>query len=222
LLLLAARTYASLNDIAASEKMLRATIDADPSLLQPYAMLGQLYMSQRKLDQARAEFDAMAARQTKPVGPLTMSGIIFQTQGNTAMARKKFEDVLAIDSRAVIAANNLAWIHAESGEDLDTALRLAQTATAGAPDVPELMDTLGWVYYKKKQPTLAIPYFKRCVEKAPNNPGYQYHLGLAYTMSGEAALARAAFQKALAHGADATTAAEIRRLLGNSSNPSTR
>jgi hypothetical protein len=41
-------------------------------------------------------------------------------------------------------------------------------------------------------------------------------------MSGEAALARAAFQKALAHGADATTAAEIRRLLGNSSNPSTR
>jgi tetratricopeptide (TPR) repeat protein len=184
-------------------------------------MLGQLYMSQRKLDQARTEFDAMASRQAKPVGPLTMSGIILLTQGNTAMAKKKFEDVLAIDSRAVIAANNLAWIHAESGDDLDTALRLAQTATAGAPDVPELMDTLGWVYYKKKQATLALPYFKRCVEKAPNNAGYQYHLGLAYTMNGETSLARAAFQKALANGADATTAAEIRRLLDSASTPST-
>jgi tetratricopeptide (TPR) repeat protein len=222
LLLLAAQTYTALNDSAAVEKMLRAAIDADPSQLQPYAMLGQLYMSQRKLDQARAEFDAMAARQTKPVGALTMSGMIFQSQGNTAMAKKKFEDALAIDSRAVIAANNLAWIHAESGEDLDTALRLAQTATAAAPDVPELMDTLGWVYYKKNQPTLAIPIFKRCVEKAPNSAGYQYHLGLAYRMAGDTTQAKAAFQKALANGADPASAAEIRRLMASSSDASAR
>jgi tetratricopeptide (TPR) repeat protein len=222
LLLLAAQTYSTLNDAASSEKMLRAAIEADPALLQPYAMLGQLYMSQRKLDQARAEFDAMASRQSKPVGALTMSGIIYQSQGNTAMAKKKFQDALAIDSRAVIAANNLAWIHAESGEDLDTALQLAQTATASAPDMPELMDTLGWVHYKRKQPQLAIPIFKRCVEKAPNNAGYHYHLGLAYTATGDQALARGAFQKALANGPDGATATEIRRLLASNAGPATR
>jgi tetratricopeptide (TPR) repeat protein len=219
LLLLAAQTYLALNDRAEAEKTLRATIDADPALLQPYAMLGQLYMATGKLDQARVEFDAMATRQTKPVGPLTMSAMIYQSQGNSAMAKKKYEDVLALDSRAVIASNNLAWMLAESGDNLDIALQLAQTATATAPDVPELMDTLGWVYYKKKQPNMAISLFKRCVEKAPTNAGYLYHLGLAHTQAGESVQARAAFQKALANGADAATAAEIRRLLDNGPAP---
>jgi putative PEP-CTERM system TPR-repeat lipoprotein len=213
LLLLAGRTYWTARDPAAAEKVLREVIEKDPSLLAPYGMLGQIYVAQRKMDQARTEFEAMATRQTKPVGPLTMSGMILQAQGNVALAKKRFEEVLAIDPGAAIAANNLAWIHAESGEDLDTALRLAQTATAAAPDVPELMDTLGWVYYKKQLSQLAIPLFAKCVEMAPAKASYHYHLGLAYIQSGKATEGRAALQKAMATGADATEAADIRRIL---------
>jgi tetratricopeptide (TPR) repeat protein len=213
LLLLAARTYWTAQDQAATERVLRQAIEADPTVVTPYEMLGQLYMAQRKLDQARAEFEALAARQAKPVAALTMSGVILQAQGNASLARKRYEDVLAIDSRAVIAANNLAWMHAESGENLDVALQLAQTATAAAPDTAETIDTLGWVYYKKQQPQFAIPLFKKCVEKAPTNASYHYHLGLAYLQAGDTDLGRAALQRALANGADATTAADIRRLM---------
>jgi cellulose synthase operon protein C len=213
LYLLAARTYWTLKDQGATERTLRLAIDADPSLLPPYEMLGQLYLAQRKLDQARTEFEALAKRQAKPVGPLTMSGIILQSQGQSAEAKKRFQDVLAIDSNAVIAANNLAWILADSGEDLDMALKLAQTATAQSPDAPELIDTLGWVYYKKDLPDLAIPFFERAAAKAPGNAGFHHHLGLAYLKVGKSDRGRASLERALATGIDSATAETIRRTL---------
>lgn len=212
---LAARTYAMARDFAAAERMLRKAIEVDATQLEPYEMLGQLYVSQKRLDEARTEFEAAAARQAKPVAALTMTGIILQAQGKNAEAQKVFEHVLALDSRAVIAANNLAWMHAESGQNLDTALQLAQTATAARPDEPELMDTLGWVYYKKNLPELAAPLFGRCIEKAPTHGACHYHLGLTYLKTGESARARAALQQALKAGVDAATAADARRALAS-------
>ena len=216
-LLLAARTYWTAQDFGSAERVLRQTIDANPTLLTSYAMLAQLYVAQKKLDQARAEFDNLAAKQSKPVGALTMSGIILQTQGKPDLAKKKYEDALAVDSRAVIAANNLAWMYADAGEHLDTALQLAQTATSVAPESHEVMDTLGWVSYKKQQPSLAIPFFERSIEKAPTNASYRYHLGLAYLQTGDAKRGRAALEDALAAGPDTESTAEIRRLLAQDS-----
>jgi tetratricopeptide (TPR) repeat protein len=185
-------------------------------------MLGQLYLSQRKLDAALKEFDAVAARQEKPVVALTMGAMILQAQGNLAPARERLEKALSIEPKAVIAANNLAWIYADAGENLDAALNLAQTATQTLPDTPELMDTLGWVYYKKKLPQLAIPLFARSAEKAPENAGYHYHLGLAYLEAGDPQRGRVSLQRALARNPEASTAAEIRRLLAAPSTAGTQ
>jgi tetratricopeptide (TPR) repeat protein len=216
LLLLAARTYIATNDQPATERALKRAIEADPALLSAYAMLGQLYMAQKKLDQARTEFETLASKQTKPVGALTMSGIILMTQGQTEQARKRFQDVLTIDPHAMIAANNLAWMRAEAGDDLDVALKLARMAIAQAPNQPEVMDTLGWIYYKKNLLELAIPLFTRCVEKDPSHTMYRYHLGLAYMKAGQTDRGRAALEQVLKTGVDAATAMEANRLLGNS------
>jgi tetratricopeptide (TPR) repeat protein len=213
LLILAARTYITANDQLSAERALRHVIELDASLLTPYEMLGQLYMAQKKLNEARMEFEALAKRQAKPVSALTMSGMILMTQGQPEAAKKRFEDVLAIDPRAVIAANNLAWMHAEAGNDLDTALNLAQTATSQAPDQPEIMDTLGWVYYKKNLPELAIPLFESCVKKDPGNASYHYHLGLAYSKAGRSDRARASLQLALTKNPDDSTAHDVKRAI---------
>lgn len=212
-MLLAARTHASAGDTAGAERYLRRAIDADASMLPAYAMLGELYLSQKRLDEARKEFDSLATRQTKPVAALTMSGIILMTQGQTAQARERFEKALAIDPRAPVAANNLAWMQVEAGENLDVALQLAQAAASASPDTPEITDTLGWVYYKKNLPQQAIPQFERSVSKAPGNPMFHYHLGLAYLQAGDADRGRASLRRALSAGADAGTAAEITRVL---------
>lgn len=213
LLLLAAGTSAAAKDFVAAERHLRQAIEVDPTLLQAYAMLGRLYLSQRKLDEAKAEFETMVRRQTRPVAALTMVGIIEQYQGNTKGARERFEQVLAIDSRAAIASNNLAWIYAESGESLDVALQMAQTAAASLPKSAEVLDTLGWIYYKKKLSSQAVATLSECIENDPKSPVYRYHLGLAYLQAGDQTRGRESLERALALSASFAGVEDARRTL---------
>jgi len=214
-LMLAARTYAATGDLATSEKMLRRVVAADPSYLSAYAGLGQLYARQGRLDAALAEFEALAQRDPKPVAALTLAGMILESQGKQAEAQKKFERVLQIDPQAPVAANNLAWIYGETGGNLDVALQLAQTAKRKLPDVAEVNDTLGFIYYKKDLVQLAIPALQQAVAKEPANPTFRYHLALAHAKEGRTDLAIASLEQALAAKGAFPEAAEARSLIAS-------
>jgi Flp pilus assembly protein TadD len=124
--------------------------------------------------------------------------------------------VLQLDRSAVVAANNLAWIYAEDGSNIDLALTLAQTAKAKLPDQPEINDTLGWIYIKKGLGTLAVPPLEQAVARDPGNPGYLHHLGAAYALAGATDKARATLTRALAldgTSADASRSREYLRKL---------
>jgi tetratricopeptide (TPR) repeat protein len=213
LLMLTARTYAATGDLQSSEQMLRRLLQKDASYLPAYSALGQLYLRQRKLEAALAEFESIVQREEKPVAALTLIGIILESQGKSTEARAKFERALALDPSAPVAANNLAWMYAESGGNLEVALQLAQTAQRGLPDSPEVSNTLGYVYYKKNLFTLAIPPLKASVEKDPSNPMYHLHLGLTYAKSGNSTGARQSLERALALRPDGPGAMEARSVL---------
>ena len=134
-------------------------------------------------------------------------------QGKRAEAQKQYEKVLTIDPRAPVAANNLAWIHAESGDNLDIALQLAQTAKAGLPDSSEVNDTLGWIYYKKDLASQAVPLLRECVDKVPQNPTYQYHLGMALVRSGDLMGGKRSLEQALKLSSTFAEADEARKTL---------
>jgi Flp pilus assembly protein TadD len=142
-----------------------------------------------------------------------MSGVILQAQGNTELARQRFERAVAVDSQAAVAANNLAWIYAEEGKNLEQAVRLAVAASQALPEAPEVLDTLGWVYYKNNLPALAVPPLVRAVEKSPENPKYNYHLGLAYEKAGDVTRSRQLLTKALSLKADFSGADDAKRAL---------
>jgi tetratricopeptide (TPR) repeat protein len=212
-LMLAARTYAGTGDLDTAERHLRQVLATDPSYLAAYGLLGQLYARQRKLDAAVAEFEALAQRQPKPVAALTMIGMIRESQGDRARAQQTFERVMQLDPEAAVAANNLAWIYSESGGNLDVALQLAQTAKRRLPETPEVNDTLGYIYYKKDLPALAIPPLQASVQKDPNNPLFHYHLGLAYRKAGNSVQARESLNRALMLKPDFSGAQDARNVL---------
>jgi tetratricopeptide (TPR) repeat protein len=213
LLMLAARTYAATGDLQNAERFLRRIIDKDPSYLQAYSALGQLYLRQNRADAALAEFDAMAKRDPKPVAPLTLAAIVLQSQGKTGEAKAKLERVIQIDASAPVAANNLAWILAESGGNLEVAQELAQTAQRGLPQSPEVMNTLGYIYLKRGLISLAVPALQASVEKDASNALYHYHLGQALAKTGDVQAARAALERALKLDSGFTGADEARSLL---------
>ncbi len=202
-------------DTAAAEKFLRRALDLDSGYMAAYGALGQLYVTEGRLDQARAEFEVLAKQSPKPVGALTMLGMILQAKGDVDGARDRFERALQIDPEAGVAANNLAWIYAETGGNLDVALHLAQVAQQRLPGMAEIGDTLGYIYYKKQLAPLAISTLTVSTEKDPGNAVYQYHLGLAYAAAGDAKRAKQVLARALELKSDFDGAHEARELLSS-------
>ena len=192
---------------------MKKAIEVAPQSLQAYGFLGQLYISQKRLDQALAEFDQMAKKDPRSVGAPTMAGMILEVQGKRDQAKGRYEQALQINPDAAVAANNLAYIYAEQGGNLDVALQLAQTAKRALPDLAEVSDTLGFVYLKKDLVSLAIPPLEASAKKDPQNWIYQYHLGLAYSKAGEKAKAKQALERALAINASFPGAEDARKTL---------
>lgn len=213
LMSIAARTYAVARQPEKTEKALRSVLQLDPDNLGAYLLLGRTYASQRRLDEALVEFDAAAKRNPNHVGAATMAAMIVQLQNKEPEAQKRYEAIVAASQHAPVAANNLAWIYAERGGNLDVALQLAQSAKSQLPDVAEVNDTLGWIYYKRDLPLMAIPFLEESALKDPKNAMYHLHLGLTYAKAGQKDKARAALESALKLQPNLPEAAEARRLL---------
>jgi len=213
LLMVAARSYMLLNDAAETERLLRHAVDLDPSMLGAYAMLGQLYISQKRTDAAITEFERLLAHNPRSVGAHTMLGMLLGMQNKREDAKKHYEQAIAINERAAVAANNLAWLYVEDGGNLDLALQLAQSARNVLPDSPEVGDTLGWIYFKKGLTAQAITELKETVGQQPDRADFNYHLGLALAKNGEIRSARETLEKALRLDPKSSEAQEARTVL---------
>lgn len=212
-LLMAAQTYNAMGDAFETEKALKKTVEVDPQSLQAYAMLGKMYYQQGRLDLARRELEGFVTRAPKSVPANTMLGTILELQGKKDEAKQRYNQALQVDPRAAVAANNLAWINANTNGNLDMALQLAQTAKAQLPNRHEVDDTLGWIYYKKGLSSLAIESLSSSATRQPDNPSYNYHLALAHHQNGDKEQARKLLEKALKSNANFEGAADAKKLL---------
>ncbi len=196
-LLLAAKVYGLQGQTKKAEDTLLKVVTLAPDNPAPYALLGQLYLAQGRGPEAKSFFANLVKADPRAVGGHVMLGVLHYASGDRDAARVAWETALRINERTASAANNLAWLYVESGTDLDTAQQLAQSARNLMPDQPEINDTLGWVYYRKKQHTDAIQYLGRAVQHGADNPTFHFHLGMAYAQAGEDGRARTSLTKAL-------------------------
>lgn len=214
LLALAAQAHIADGDRAKAEQLLRRAVEIDPRFAAGYTMLAQLYMRQGRLDEARAEFEGLAKRSSSAVAARTMVGMLLEAQGKRDEARRSYETTLNGTQDAPVAANNLAYIYAEQGINLDIALQLATSAKQGLPDDPDVDDTIGWIYVKKDLPALAIKPLEESLKKRPGNAEVLYHLGLSYAKLGDHAKARESLTTALKLDPN-VGGGEARRVLGS-------
>ena len=68
----------------------------------------------------------------------------------------------------------------ESGENVDVALSLAQTARRILPDSPQTADTLGWVYFYKGEFGSGRDLLESALKTTPDDASMHFHLGMIY------------------------------------------
>lgn len=120
-----------------------------------------------------------------------------EQEGAIEPALKLLESFFQDHPDNAIAANNLAWMLARSGKDLDRALKLAKQAADRQPTSAVVNDTTGWIHHLRGDQEMAIRHLSRASTLAPQNAEYQYHLAVAYRDAGQAGPAREAFAKAV-------------------------
>jgi putative PEP-CTERM system TPR-repeat lipoprotein len=212
-LIVGAQAHAAASNFARAEELARTAIEIDSSSPAPYSLLGRIYLAQKRLDAARAQFQKIADSQERPVGPLTVIGTIDMMQNKNADAQQTFERVIKIDPKAGVAANNLAWLYLENGGSVDQALNLATVAKTQLPNAAEVHDTLGWAYFKKDRLLDAISTLRRAVELDPKNATSVYHLALALEKNGDRRDAREAMTRYLQLDPSSDRSADIKRRL---------
>ena len=107
------------------------------------------------------------------------------------------EKIIAIDSNHIQALNYLAYSYAETGEFLDEALRLAQKAIHLKPGDPYILDTIGWVFYKKGDMQQAIRFLEKSHSIQKDISIVAEHLADAYFKSQLPKKAKKMYEKAL-------------------------
>jgi tetratricopeptide (TPR) repeat protein len=103
----------------------------------------------RKTDQAREQFEFVQKRAGNDPQPWLLYGAMMSSAGNASAARTAYQEVLKRDSKNPYALNNLAFLMAQRGEDLDRALAMAEQAQHVLPNSRETNDTLAYVYVCK-------------------------------------------------------------------------
>ena len=86
-------------------------------------------------------------------------------EGQDEERRGVLEEILERRPDEAWACNDLAYILAERGEDLDRALTLAQNAVELKPEVSAYSDTLGLVYLERGLPEPALAQFELAIER---------------------------------------------------------
>lgn len=189
------------------------SIDAQPQFLRPHMNLAQLWIHQKKRDKALAEYQTIEKIDPNFLPAIWAMALTYDAREDFASAQTYYRKVLAVDPRHPLAANNLAFLLSGDKNRLEEAFRLAQMARQIRPDDPNVLDTMGWVFYQKGNYFSALSEFEESLGKASDNPMVNFHYGMALYRTKSYEQARKFFKKALALDPEFRGAKEARKML---------
>jgi tetratricopeptide (TPR) repeat protein len=180
-----------------------------------YMRIGETYRRKGDLQSSIGALED--ARKFLPDNIIILStlALVLDSAGKWPEAKQVYSATLKMDPNNAVSLNNLAFLMAEHGDtgDLDTALTMAQKAKQMLPNLPEVSDTLGWIYLKKNLSADAVDIFKDLVAKVPNSSTYRFHLAKAYYQQGDKVRAQGELQSALRYNPTAYEKAQIQDLM---------
>lgn len=178
-----------------------------------YFAIGECYRRKGDLNGAIQLLQEARKGQPKHVGVASELAMVLDKAGRKPEAKEAYEAVLILDSGNAVTLNNLAYLLAETGGNLDDALSKAQHAKDLQPDMDAALDTMGWIYLKKDVVDTAARIFGGLVEKHKENPTYHYHLAVALSKKKDKSGAARELREALRLNPESGENEKIRELL---------
>ena len=135
-------------------------------------------------------------------------GNMYDRVGDKAATIDTMKKVLAIEEDHVQALNYLAYTYADTGSDLESAEKLARRALELKPQDGYVLDTLGWVLFKKGLFEESVKILEDAHRLQPEEAIIADHLGDAYYYFRMPERAKRLYEKAASLAEEQAAAAE--------------
>jgi tetratricopeptide (TPR) repeat protein len=188
-------------------------IGKSPQWWMPYRGLALAQLAGKR-PEAAIEALERGLRTTGAASLGTDLAALYERLGRPEDAIRVYETMVSREPGSVVAANNLAMLLVSYRSDkasLDRAQQLA--GQLGHVTEPAVLNTRGWVKFKRGEFQESVALLQQAVEKSPDSPVMRYHLGMAQLRAGNRTAARENLEAALGSGRSFHGAKEAQAVL---------
>ena len=155
------------------EKSLQGLAEDSELLVDTRIRLASIYARQEKWAEAIKQYllateSPTANTETLRLVRMGLSNAYVQS-GDMTKGEKVLEDIYAEDPTDPGVNNDLGYLYADQGKELEKAEQMIRIAVADQPDNPAYLDSLGWVLFKLGKNEEALEPLK----KANGDPDYR-------------------------------------------------
>lgn len=178
-------------------KSIEKAIDMKKDEATLYLALSSLYSDQEDYSKSAAVLQNALKYNEKNIEILFRLGIALDKSGDRPGCIEQMKKVLEIDPNNADTLNYIGYSYAEDGVNLDEALDMIQRALKISPDSGYIIDSLGWVYYRKGQYDKALDSLEKAFSLKSDDPTIAEHLGDVYFKKNEYQRSIEMYEKAL-------------------------
>jgi tetratricopeptide (TPR) repeat protein len=190
-------TYLKKNDKSSAVEHFKQALELQPQFIRPRMHMARFYHGLGEIDKAIWEYKIVEKTNAQYVPALKALGFIYDQQGNEIKAEEYYRNILKIVPNDIEIMNNLAFLLSEKTDHLEEAFRLAKTVREKRPKDPNILDTMGWIYYQKGNYLNALSELEESLEINPDSALTNYHYAMALYQNKEYEKARNYFTRAL-------------------------
>ncbi|MFH0752983.1 MAG: tetratricopeptide repeat protein [Candidatus Omnitrophota bacterium] len=180
---LLAVVYASIRDYDNAarqyEIILQKFTSVEPENADFYLYLGQLYLTQGKVEQAVAQFEKVLLIQPDNTELLLEVGSFYLDHSRRKEGMGLLKRCVEVDPVNADCLNGLGYTYAQDRVHLDEAAKLIQQALKIESDNAAYLDSMGWVRYQQGQWQDALVWLQKAADKE-NDPTIFDHIGDVY------------------------------------------
>ncbi len=199
---LMAKVFTAQNKPDETIRALKKCLEIQPNFADAQRALVQVYASTGKQNEAVAQLEEAIKKNPKDANSLFRLAQLQEGSKDFTAARATYEKILKITTNSAPVFNNIAVILADRLNDLDGASEYATKARDLAPSDPTIVDTYGWILWRKGDFQKALPALTQSTEKLANNAEARSHLGLAQYSAGLVDEAKSSLEFAVTNKAD--------------------
>jgi tetratricopeptide (TPR) repeat protein len=196
-----ARTLGDAGKTKEGAEILQKMLQADPSNVDIYVNLSQIYLQGKKYGDAEKVLQRAEDRKLDNERLKFQLATIYERQKDFDKAESIFKEVLKDNPKNAVVLNYMGYMLADRGVRLDEAVKYVEEALAIDPNNGAYLDSLGWAFFKLNELEKAEKLLLQAVDLVKNDPVIHDHLGDLYFKTGALEKARDSWTKSLSTGA---------------------